>query len=115
MAACGIAEERDFLAALNKLRSCPGFGVRIVAGIDDDRGDRYFIASPEAFQAWEAYCRHIHETVCPTCKAQSLRTVTRLQCIKCGYERPVERPDASRPPFHDATERPVSPTPDQDR
>lgn len=98
MAGCGIADERDFLAALNVLRSCPGFGERIVAGIQDDRGGRYFIASPKAFQAWEAYCRHVHETVCPTCRAQSLRTITRLQCTKCGYERPIEGPDAPCPP-----------------
>lgn len=95
MAACGIADEEDFLVALNRLRDCPGLGARVVVGIRDDQGQRCFLAHPEASEAWEAYCRHVHATVCPTCRVQSLRTVTKLRCARCGYERPVEPPDRS--------------------
>lgn len=90
MAACGIVDKRALLDALMKLQGCPGLGRRIVAGIHNDHGGGYFRVLPEAAQAWEAYRQYLHETVCPECRTQSLRTVTRLQCTECGYERSTE-------------------------
>ncbi len=93
MAACGFQDEQELVTALRTLRDCPGVGAGVVTDIHSSQGTRCFHVGPEAARTWEAYCRHIHETVCPHCRIQSLRTVTRIRCIECGYERPAERTD----------------------
>ena len=91
MVACGIAGEQELVAALTRLRDCPGLGPHVITEIHNEGGMRCFHVSPEAPRMWEAYRRHIDETVCPNCRIQSLRTVSRIKCTECDYERPVER------------------------
>lgn len=93
MAACGFQSELELAAALQTLRDCPGVGAGVVTDIHSGQGAGWFQVGPEAARLWEAYCRHIDETVCPHCRIQSLRTVTRIRCTRCNYERPAERTD----------------------
>lgn len=93
MAACGFQSEQELATALQTLRDCPGVGAGVVTDIQSGQGTGCFHVGPEVARMWEAYCRHIDETVCPHCRIQSLRTVTRVRCTRCGYERPAERID----------------------
>lgn len=97
MVACGFKDKQELLTALRTLRDCPGVGACVVTDIHSGQGTECFRVGPEAAGMWAAYCRHIDETVCPHCRIQSLRTVTRVRCAECGYERPAERTDGPPP------------------